>query len=307
MIPDGGAAKAGIKEGDKVIQVDDVAHPNWEDITMKEIANARQPMQIWVVRDGATLHLTATPTLDEKQGVGYLGWMQEMDVQVAGYVPGIDAAERAGLAKGDTLVSVNGKRLRSTASLHEVMKETDGHPVEVVYQRKGQTHNVTIVPVKKDADGTGHERWMLGVAIEPRIEITKLGLSEALYESCRQNLLSAQMTYKFLERMAERRMSPKSLNGPIGIAQLSGDAAREGAAEFFRLMSAVSLQLAIFNLIPIPILDGGTILMLLVEMLLRRDLDLKVKEAVVKVGFLFLMVVVVFVIYNDISKILPPS
>ena len=72
-------------------------------------------------------------------------------------------------------------------------------------------------------------------------------------------------------------------------------------------MAGVSLNLAIFNLLPIPILDGGVILMLLIEMLLRRDLDLKVKEAVLKVGFVFLMVVVVFVMYNDISKMLPPS
>ncbi len=86
---------------------------------------------------------------------------------------------------------------------------------------------------------------------------------------------------------------------------MSGDAARAGAASFFSLMAAVSLNLAIFNLLPIPILDGGVIMMLLIEMLLRRELDLKVKEAVVKVGFVFLMVVVVFVIYNDISKILP--
>jgi regulator of sigma E protease len=307
VIPEDGAAKAGIKEGDRVVQVDNVVHPNWEDIALKEIASARQPMQIWVMRDGQQLHVAATPSLDEKQGVGYLGWMPEMDVQVAGYVSGIDAAQRAGLVKGDILVSVNGKPLRATASLHEVMKETDGHPVVVVYARNGQQHSVTITPVKRDADGTGHERWMLGVAIEPRIEITKLPLNEALYESCRRNFQMAQLLFKFIERMAERRMSPKSLQGPIGIAQMSGDAAREGAASFFELMSGVSLQLAIFNLVPIPILDGGTILMLLIEMLLRRDLDLKVKEAVVKVGFVFLMVVVVFVIYNDISKILPPG
>ena len=102
-------------------------------------------------------------------------------------------------------------------------------------------------------------------------------------------------------------MSPKSAAGPIGIAQMSGEAAREGAATFFGLMAAVSLNLAIFNLVPIPILDGGVMLMLLVEMLMRRDLDLRVKEAVVKVGFVFLMVVVMFVLYNDISKILPPG
>ena len=102
-------------------------------------------------------------------------------------------------------------------------------------------------------------------------------------------------------------MSPKSIQGPFRIAQMSGEAAREGPVEFIVLMAGVSLNLAIFNLLPIPILDGGVILMLLIEMLLRRDLDLKVKEAVLKVGFVFLMVVVVFVLYNDLSKMLPPG
>ena len=121
----------------------------------------------------------------------------------------------------------------------------------------------------------------------------------------RENVRGAKAIFQFLEGMIERRMSPKSIVGPVGIAQLSGEMAREGPAAFLNLMALVSLNLAIFNLLPIPILDGGVILLLLVEMLLRRDLDLRVKEAVVKVGFVFLMMVVVFVIYNDISKILP--
>jgi regulator of sigma E protease len=100
-------------------------------------------------------------------------------------------------------------------------------------------------------------------------------------------------------------MSPRSLTGPIGIAQLSGEAAREGPSAFLMLMSMVSLNLAIFNLLPIPILDGGTILMLLVEMAMRRDLSLNVKEAVFKVGFVAIMMLVAFVIYNDIAKMLP--
>ena len=105
--------------------------------------------------------------------------------------------------------------------------------------------------------------------------------------------------------MVERRMSPKSLEGPIRIAQLSGEAAREGPVAFIGLMAMVSLNLAVFNLLPIPILDGGLILMLLIEMIMRRDLSMQVKEAVFRVGMVFLMAVVVFVLYNDISKILP--
>jgi regulator of sigma E protease len=105
--------------------------------------------------------------------------------------------------------------------------------------------------------------------------------------------------------MVQRRMSPKNLTGPIGMIELSGDAAREGPSAFLGLMSMVSLNLAIFNLLPIPILDGGLILMLLVEMVMHRDLSLTVKEAVFKVGFVFIMLVVAFVLYNDISRYLP--
>ena len=86
------------------------------------------------------------------------------------------------------------------------------------------------------------------------------------------------------------------------MAKMSGDAALEGAIPFIGLMAAVSLNLAIFNLLPIPILDGGVMLMLFIEMLMRRDVDMKIKETVLKVGFVFLMFVLVFALYNDISK-----
>jgi regulator of sigma E protease len=305
LAPDGAAFKAGIREGDQVVQIDDTTNPNWEDIAIKEISSAKRAMQVWVMRGGERMHFTVTPDYEDKQGIGYAAWAQETDVLVAGYVPGIETAEHAGLKKGDTLVSVNGQPIRSTSRLHEVIDQTKGAPVDLVYSRGGMQHEVSLTPIRKDDNG--QERWMIGVALEPRMETTKLALPQAFAESCRQNLQSARMILKFLEGIVERRMSPKSLQGPIGIARLSGEAAREGAAPFLGLMTAVSLNLAIFNLLPIPILDGGVILLLFVEMLLRRDLDLRVKEAVVKAGFLFLMMVVVFVLYNDISKILPPG
>ena len=133
----------------------------------------------------------------------------------------------------------------------------------------------------------------------------KLSLPAAFRESIQANSKSALLIVQFLKGMLERRMSPKNLSGPIGIGTMAGAAAREGPAEFFQLMCMVSLNLAIFNLLPIPILDGGVILMLLVEMMMQRDLSLTVKEAVFKVGFVCIMVIVAFAIYNDISKILP--
>jgi regulator of sigma E protease len=228
-----------------------------------------------------------------------------MSIRVAGFVPGIDAARQAGLQAGDILVSANGLPIQSAGRLNEIISTTPGAPVDLTYSRHGQQLHAQMTPIRHEIDGK--ERWMIGVALEPVVEITKLGPVQALSESLHQNVQSAQMILTFLEGIVERRLSPKSLEGPIRIAQLSGESAREGAVSYIGLMAAVSLNLAVFNLLPIPILDGGVILMLFIEMLLRRDLSLNVKETVVKVGFVFLMVIVVFVIYNDLSKILAPS
>ena len=100
-------------------------------------------------------------------------------------------------------------------------------------------------------------------------------------------------------------MSPKSLEGPIGIARLSGEAARAGMPYLVSMMAAISLNLGIFNLLPIPILDGGMITILLFESLIRRDLSTVVKERILQVGLVLLMLVFGFVIYNEILKILP--
>ena len=305
LSPDGAAAKAGVHVGDKVIQIDDTTDPTWEQIFVKSTMNPKQPLDVWVLRNGEHLHLTLTPAIEEKQGIGNAGWQEETDIELAAVRKDMDGA-RAGLQRGDILVSVNGQPLRSIPRLNEIENETKGAPLDLVYSRNGQQRQVTVTPVWRDIEGQG-PRWIIGLTLQPRVEVTKLALPAALSESWRQNLLNTQMIVKSLEGIVERKMSAKSLQGPIGIAQMSGDAAREGPIPYFLLMAAVSLNLAIFNLLPVPILDGGVMLMLFVEMLLRRDLDMKVKETVVKVGFVFLMFVVVFVIYNDISKIFPPG
>jgi regulator of sigma E protease len=307
LAPDGAAAKAGVKVGDRIVQIDDIADPTWEQIAIKAATSPNHPVDVWVMRGAERLHLIVTPAMEETQGIGNAGWAQESDIEVAGVLKGMDA-ERAGLQRGDILKSANGIPLRSISRLNEIENETKGAPLDLVYTRNGEEHRVTVTPVKKEAEGQGGApRWMIGLSLQPRVEITKLPFPQAVRESLRQNVQNTQLILKSLEGIIQRRMSPKSLQGPIGIAQLSGEAAREGPIPYFGLMAAVSLNLAIFNLLPVPILDGGVILMLLVEMLMRRDLDLKVKETVVKVGFVFLMFVVVFVIYNDIAKIFPPG
>jgi regulator of sigma E protease len=305
VAPDGAAAQAGIHEGDQILQIDGTVDPTWEDIALRGMGSVRRPMDVWVRRDGKRMHFIVTPTYDEKQSAGTAGWAPETDVELVGFAPGVDIAERAGLQKGDVFISANGRPVRSISRLRDVIDDSKGAPVTLTYSRKGQVQQVVVTPVRSEAEG--EKRWMIGVFMGSHLEIVKLPFGQAVAESWKENVQNAKLISQLLEGILERRVSPKSIQGPIRIAQMSGEMAHEGPASFIVFMAAVSLNLFIFNLLPVPIMDGGVILMLLIEMAMRRDIDLKVKEAVIRAGLVFLMMVVIFVIYNDISKILPPG
>jgi len=304
IIRDSAAAKAGLQEGDRILALDGVKNPDWETISIKEIASAYRTMHLTVQRNGTQFEAAVTPVLDDRSGVGSAGWSEKGEIQVGSLSPGMPA-EKAGLRKGDLLLTANGQPINSRFKLHEIIKKTGGSPVDLLIKRDGKQQTLHIQPEFSHQDG--ESRWMIGVGTDQKLNIitTKLSLPDAFAESVRKNVKDASLIFQFLKGILERRMSAKQLSGPIGIAQLSGEAAREGPSTFVLLMSMVSLNLAIFNLLPIPILDGGVILLLLVEMLIGRDLSMPVKEAVIKVGFVFLMLVTVFALYNDISKILP--
>jgi len=302
VLPNTPAAQAGIRAGDRVLEFDGIKNPVWQDVVMKELASAKKTVAITVERRGQRIQTSITPVLDERLGMGVAGWVEEAEIQIGAVTSGMPA-EKAGLKPGDVLLSVDGTPIRSRFKLQEIIRASGGKPVTLETVRNKQRRSVVVHPQKTLIEGK--ELWMIGVEPAQRFVEVRLSFPEALKHSVSQNLKTAALIYRFLVGLVERRMSARSLEGPIRIAQISGEAARQGLSTFIALMSMVSLNLAIFNLLPIPILDGGVILLLLIEMLLRRDLSLPVKEAVFKLGFVFLMAVVVFVLYNDLSKILP--
>jgi regulator of sigma E protease len=307
VMADSPAAKAGIQAGDKIVRLNGRDNPSWEDIVMKEIAGAGLQMTVTLERGGHRFVASVTPVLDEKEGVGTAGWEGQNQIQLAGVTDGMPAAA-AGLQKGDLMLRVNNIPIHSMYALPEVIRHSEGKPVTIVYSRNSETRTVTMTPVFKTRS-PGDSRWMIGVASEVKLNIQKMQLPfpAALQQSLVQNGKNATLIVEFLRGMVERRMSAKNLEGPIGIAHQATEAAAAGPGAFLSLMSVVSLNLAIVNLLPIPILDGAMILTLLIEMVMGRDISMSVKETALKVGFLFLMMLMVFVIYNDIARRFTPG
>ncbi len=250
------------------------------------------------------MDVTVTPVLDERNGIGTAGWTEKGEVQLGPVSAGMPA-QKVGLQQGDLILSAAGHPIHATVRFHEVIRGSAGKPVDIEFQRGGQQRQVTVQPVWSTADG--QPRWVIGAFVEPKLNIvtSRLSLPDAVRESVQENARSASLIFRLLEGIVERRISAKSLSGPVGIAQMSGQAAKQGPSAFLMLMSMVSLNLAVINLMPLPILDGGSVVMLVIEMVMRRDMSMSVKEAVFKVGFVFIMMLVAFVLYNDITKILP--
>ncbi len=301
VAPNSAAAEAGIQPGDRIVQIGNQRDPSWQDVLTQEALNANHAVRVVVDRRQQQLTLFVKPRMDPKEGIGVAGWRG--DVQVGEVAPGLPAAA-AGLKPGDVLISVNHEPIESFATVQQAIIHSGGKPVELQLMRNNQLQEVSVTPVPSKNPKLP---WQIGIAFRMSLKMVKLNLGPALAESLRFNRQNATMIFQVLGSIVERRVSPKTLAGPIGMSELASEAAQEGPSSFLGLMAIVSLNLAIFNLLPIPILDGGTLLLLIIEMLLQREVSMQVKETVFKLGFVFLMMVVVFVIYNDISRILTKS
>ncbi|MFB3920121.1 MAG: RIP metalloprotease RseP [Terriglobia bacterium] len=301
--PDSPAARAGIQPGDLITRLDGLREPKWEDVEVKTLTTVDEAIPVDVLRDGQKISLTLKPEAKGPNRIGDAGWYP--------YVPGtIDAVEaglpanQVGMKVGDQILSVDGRKAYFWPRVAYLLQEAKGKEVEIAVRRENSDMTFHVKPVLTEV--RGEKLWRIGVAFRSNMVVKQLPLGEALSASVRDNLRNSLATFDVLGKILTRRMSTRSLSGPIGIAQLSGEAYRAGIPELLMFVCFISLQLGIFNLLPIPVLDGGVILLLAVESLIRRDLSLEVKERFAQVGIVFLLLLAVFVMYNDILKTFRP-
>jgi regulator of sigma E protease len=300
--PGSPADRAGVREDDTITAIDGNPTPNWEAVILKEIAAANSTVEVTVERAGELRTFAVAIGADKQTGVGYAGWFEPAQIKLGEIAAG-KPADIAGLKTGDYLLAINGIPINSDQEVSNLIQRFGGQKLDIEIRRDAEEMVLQVTPEQRDSENN-EKRWWIGIGFSRNHERVEANLSfpEALRESVDLNIKNATLIFKFLGGLLEQRMSPKSLEGPIGIARLSGEAARRGWPELIGLMAAISLNLGIFNLLPIPILDGGVIVLLLVESLIQRDVSVAVKERIVQVGFVFLMLLFVFVIYNDIMK-----
>ena len=311
--PNSPAGRAGLQAGDRIIRFDTEQNPTWEKLTDRALLDVNTTVPVTVERtvNGQTKQFSTELLLSdpsrgqdfEIESLGLLPRWQDGPVIVEDVMPGNPAA-KAGLQVGDGIVAVNGQLVHGVPAVSAVLDEAGNKPANLTVVRSGRQFNVSVQPVWTDyGAGPGYR---LGFSAEPPpFRVEQLPLPQAVRRSISYNLRYSGYILDILHRMFTHHGAVmQQLSGPIGMARMTGEAAEmHGWEPIIGLTALISLNLGIMNLLPIPILDGGMILLLCIEGLIRRDLKQEFKERVYQVAFVMLILFFAFIMVNDVSKL----
>jgi regulator of sigma E protease len=305
ILPGTPAAAAGIQPGDQIVRVDDIENPTWEQVGYKEALSPNQPLKFEILRNGVISYITLVPQPLGRNQAGDVGLVPKEPTFTATMIePGMPA-EKAGLKVGDQILSVNGQPIPALEALVDMLSRTKDQPLDIVALRNGQKITFRVQPVLSAGHPPGEMRYRIGLASIPT-KVVQLPFAAAVRKSASECVKNSSLILELLQKMVQHKVSLRQVDGPIGIGSAVGAAAREqGWSPLFQISAAISLNLGIMNLLPIPILDGGVILLLLIESLMRREISLPIKERIYQAAFVFLVLFAVMVIYNDLVKTLP--
>jgi regulator of sigma E protease len=306
--PSSQAAQAGLLPGDVVTRFGNIANPDFETFVDLAKRSPNQTLPIVVTRNGQSLPLSISiPSGITSRGYDlsaaglYLQIVQD-PIEVDQLVVGAPA-EKAGLHAGDTILAVDGHPFHTIDPLLDYLQVGKGNPVTLTVKRNGALISPLVVhPSIQDSE------YKIGFAavppVDPPVHDKPMSLSDAMENSIYFCRVNSTLIVETISKIFSHKVSVKQLSGPVGIARMAGQAAEmEGWFPKFGLAAAISLNLGILNLLPFPILDGGMILFLLIESVLRHDINMIVKERIYQAAFVLILVFFAFVIFNDVTKL----
>ncbi|MEZ5331024.1 MAG: RIP metalloprotease RseP [Thermoanaerobaculia bacterium] len=293
---DSPAAEAGLLAGDEIVAIAGKEVDSWDQVQFAFVTSPERAVPLTVERGEQRLELTVTPSRVPKYEFGDAGVLPKQLPTVSAVVRD-SPAEAAGFRPGDEIRGVDGRSIGSGNDFVEYVESRAGQSLTVQVLRQGSPLDLEVTPRLDGKVGR------IGVSLS---YYQRFGPLESFVQSARFNLQITRQTFQMLGKILTGEVAAKSaFSGPIEIAALSGAAARTGLRSLIQLMGLISISIAILNLLPVPVLDGGQIAILLVEGVRRRDLSMKVKERIHQVGFVLIMALMVMVLYFDIVKNTP--
>jgi len=295
---DSPAGRAGLAQGDRILEIGGSKTETWKDVLDRVMVSANEKLSVAVLRNGERVETELSVAVREEDGAGVAGLFPPIQPEVGSLKPGFPA-EQAGIRPGDVITKVGGKPIYHYAELIDAIEARAGSEVEIEVLRAQES----VVFNLKPRDDKG--QWLIGITFSPPpTTIERYGSPlQAFGAASKEIVRFTRMTFVILGKLVTGRASMKNVSGPIGIAQASGETARQGPKVLFWFMALLSVNLAVLNLLPIPLLDGGHMAIIALEGLAGRDFSLQLKERILQVGFVMLLLLMVTVLYVDLSKI----
>jgi len=307
VLKDSPAAKAGLQAGDRLVEVNHAPTATWQDV-VKALDASPQKERVELVYERAGQRVSVTSVGDPAKRktvrpaalVGYPNDPLELDTVVSGR-----PADRAGLKVDDRIVAVDGAPILSLDQFLDAVEGSGGKVLQITVSRNGQSLTIPVEP-HQEAPAGGEKAWRIGVLpASAEIRYRKLSLWESVDYAGEQTVGLTARIFGIVGQLVSGRASIREVEGPVGIMRYSGEAAKRGFYELVFLTAGISLNLAILNLLPIPILDGGHILLLGMEGIRRRDFSQVFRERFLQIGMVFILLLIVIVMYNDIRNLIP--
>jgi regulator of sigma E protease len=286
--------------GDHILSLNGTRNPTWEkaQIALSHAAPGSR-VNVAVSNSGTTrvfnLQLPAAPS-------GHLLGYAPIPASVGEVALGTPA-DAAGLREGDIVRAVDGQAVQYWDQFVELVRSSGGKTLQLSVDRKGQPVAISVTPKQGIADGS-EKNYQIGIQREFSLTYTKVSPVEAFKAGAAETGSLVVQTVDVVGKLLSGRVSVKQLQSVVGISRSAGQAVSHGLFFIISFMALISVNLGILNLLPIPILDGGHILLLTLEGIRRRDFSLAFKERFIQVGLVFLLALIAYVMYNDVGRIL---
>jgi regulator of sigma E protease len=314
------AARVDLRAGDTIVAVDGETVASWSDINRLVALGKGAEVRITAKRGPTVLNLAVTPQTKVAKDilgddvpyydVGFSGLppLRAVVGEVADGYP----AKKAGMQKGDLIVAINDLPVDSWNTMKDIISQSKGDPLAIQVVREGETRLIEIVPVlfsEENLLGEKVDSYRIGIStpgmnIPEADRITvKRGVFEAIGDSVAQTYQISRLTILSIGKLIKGTVSTKTLGGPIMIAEMAGQQAKEGFTNLLFFIAVLSINLAILNILPIPVLDGGHLMFFFIEAAIRRPINIRMREIAQQAGIFILIMLMIFVFYNDIMRL----